>query len=92
MIKLIFYVSGGLLVALVLLNIFNAWAWGNWDQEGTGSLGFWQVFTAAGARLALVYYILIVITGVTWVLKGGSKTKQNRKSMKSNTDETSKPS
>ena len=56
----------GILILLVLFHLFNAYAWGNWDQEGTGSLGFWKVFWEAGFRMLWLYVLVIVITVVTW--------------------------
>jgi len=77
MAKILFNISRVLLLVLLLLHVMNAMIWGNWNQEGTGSLGFWPVFLSASAHLAWLYSVLIVATVVSWSLSGGSIGKRN---------------
>ncbi|MFC1888617.1 hypothetical protein ACFL4G_02560, partial [Thermodesulfobacteriota bacterium] len=65
--------------------------WGNWDQEGTGSLGFLRVFSAACANLAWLYGVLIVTTMVTWVFNSRSIMKRNERREQSAAGDASKP-
>ena len=78
MAKILFKVSGVLLLVLLLLHVFAAMIWGNWDQEGTGSLGFWPVFAVVVVRFAWLYGVLIVTAVVSWLFSTGSMTKRNK--------------
>lgn len=75
--KMLFNISSVSLLVLLAMHVLAAMIWGNWDQEGTGSLGFWPVFPAAVAYFAWLYGFLIVIVAVTCVLSGGRAMKGN---------------
>ena len=79
MAKTLFTISWVLLLALLVLHVLTALIWGNWDQEGTGSLGFWPVFSTAISYYAWVYVVLIGATLIFWGFKGRSTKKRNER-------------
>ena len=91
MAKILFNISRVLLLVLLVWHVLAAIIWGNWDQEGTGSLGFWPIFSAAVDHLAWLYGVLIVTTVVSWVFSIGSITKRNTRPEQSAAGEASKP-
>ena len=73
MARILLKIEIGILLLLVAFHLLTAYAWGNWDQEGTGSLGFWAVFWELGFRMLWLYGLVIVIAVVTWSFKSDSK-------------------
>jgi len=55
-----------LFLILVMFHLFNALAWGNWNQEGTGAPGFWVMFWDSGIRMLWIYVLVLVVGVVTW--------------------------
>jgi hypothetical protein len=64
--KTLLHIQIGVLLFVFAVHLFNAFVWGNWNQEGTGSLGFWNVFIVAGYRFLWLYGLLTVTLVITW--------------------------
>ncbi len=61
------------LTVLFGLHIIAALVWGNWDQDGVGSLGFWVVFSETVVYYAWLYAALISTVVIFWLLQKGSR-------------------
>ena len=79
MAKTLLHIQIGVLLFIFAVHLFNAYAWGNWDQEGTGALGFWPVFMHVGYRFLWVYGLLAVTTLITWSFCGNPKSNQSKR-------------
>ena len=79
MAKTLLYLQIGVLLFIFAVHLFNAFVWGNWDQEGTGSLGFWKVFIFAGYRLLWLYGLVLVTTVITWSFCTQPKNSQSKR-------------
>jgi hypothetical protein len=79
--RTLLHIQIGVLLFILAVHLFNAFVWGNWDQEGTGALGFWHVFLLVGYRFLWLYGLLMVTTVITWsfcIQPKGSQRKRGR--------------
>ena len=68
MLNLLYKLTVIALALLLGLHIVAALAWGNWDQDGEGTLGFWPVFSETVIYYAWLYAALISLVVVSRVL------------------------
>lgn len=59
MLKILYKVTVAVLAVLLGLHIIASLAWGSWNPDGAGSLGFWVIFSETVIHYAWLYAVLI---------------------------------